>query len=99
MRQILSQFGKLNAQTRGQEGGRARTWDACELTLALLPERAWPTFREFAFSMVSRQPPGAQLSLGPAQDGYLWLREASSEAPLINYKGRHMWVRTGELRA
>lgn len=58
-----------------------------------------PTFREFAVLMVSRQPPGAQLSLGPALDGYLWLREASSKAPLINYEGRHMWVRTGELRA
>lgn len=62
--------------------------------------RGWgPTFGEFAFLMASPQPLGAQLGLGSARDGYLWLREASSEAPLINYEGRHMWVRMGGLSA
>lgn len=89
---------EADAQTHGQEGGRAGARGTYELTPAVLPGGWDLTFRGFAFS-VSPRPLSAQLCLGSASDGYLWLREASSETPLINYEGRHMWVRTGELGA
>lgn len=98
VRQILSQRRKLEAQTHGQEGGRAGSCGTCELTPALLPGGWGLAFRGFTFP-ASPQPLGVQLHLGAASDGYLWLGEASSETPLINYEGRHMWVRTRELGA
>lgn len=90
-RQVLPSFRTLSQETLGLRGVPGA--GACEPQVSAVSEEGGrPAFRELPRGWAPRP----SLPAASASDAICGSGKRSSEDPLINYAGRHMWVRIGE---